>query len=126
MNVIKELDGSLFGKLIIGGALNLKANMKEVNDLNVFPIPDGDTGSNMYMTINGGVDYIKQVQTNDIFSKARALADGMMLNARGNSGVILSQIFNGLANGLKNVNTANIINLCEAFKEAVGKHTLQL
>lgn len=119
MNVIKELDGSLFGKLIIGGALNLKANMKEVNDLNVFPIPDGDTGSNMYMTINGGVDYIKQVQTNDIFSKARALADGMMLNARGNSGVILSQIFNGLANGLKNVNTANIINLCEAFKEAV-------
>ncbi len=118
MNVINRIDGTLFEKLVIGGAINLKLNIQEVNDLNVFPIPDGDTGSNMFMTINGGIDYMKKVNENLISKKARALADGMMLNARGNSGVILSQLFNGFAIGVEDIDEASVEQISNAFKSA--------
>lgn len=95
------IDGLLYEQLVINGAMNLKAHLKTVNDLNVFPIPDGDTGDNMFMTINGGLNSIKTCTENSIGKKASALADGMLLNARGNSGVILSQLFAGIADGLK-------------------------
>lgn len=119
MNTINKLDGQLFEKLIIGGAINLKANVKEVNELNVFPIPDGDTGDNMYMTINGGIEYLKKENDLSLSKKAIALANGMMLSARGNSGVILSQLFNGLAKGLEGVDSADVLQMCNAFKQAV-------
>ena len=119
MNTINKLDGQLFEKLIIGGAINLKANVKEVNELNVFPIPDGDTGDNMYMTINGGIEYLKKENDLSLSKKALALANGMMLSARGNSGVILSQLFNGLAKGLEGVDSADVLQMCNAFKHAV-------
>ena len=121
MDVIYKIDGLLFEKLLIGGVVNLKTHMQEINDLNVFPIPDGDTGSNMFMTINGGISNMKSLNDNSISKKARALADGMMLNARGNSGVILSQLFNGLAMGMNNLNEVNIENLNYAFKSAYVK-----
>lgn len=97
----KKIDGALFEKIVTYGASNLKANIKSVNDLNVFPIPDGDTGDNMYMTIKGGLGGLKGVEENSVHAKAQALANGMLLNARGNSGVILSQFFAGVANGLE-------------------------
>lgn len=118
MGNFNTIDGELFEKLVIGGALNLKANIQEVNDLNVFPIPDGDTGDNMFMTINGGLSFLKNEKDNSLSSKAEALANGMMLNARGNSGVILSQLFNGLAKGLKDVECADVYQFCEALKQA--------
>ena len=119
MESINKIDGLLFEKLVIGGVMNLKANIKIVNDLNVFPIPDGDTGDNMFMTINGGVPYLKAVEENSLYLKAEALANGMMLNARGNSGVILSQLFNGLAKGLQNLETADVNEFSLAFKNGV-------
>ena len=121
MGNFNTIDGELFEKLVIGGALNLKANIQEVNDLNVFPIPDGDTGDNMFMTINGGLSFLKNEKDNSISSKAEALANGMMLNARGNSGVILSQLFNGLAKGLKDVKSADVCQFCKALMQAAAQ-----
>lgn len=118
MGNFNTIDGKLFEKLVIGGALNLKANIQEVNDLNVFPIPDGDTGDNMFMTINGGLSFLKNEENKSLSSKAEALANGMMLNARGNSGVILSQLFNGLAKGLKDVECASAHQFANALKTA--------
>ncbi len=114
-----KVDGILFEKLITSGAMNLKANMQEVNDLNVFPIPDGDTGDNMFMTINGGLPFLKSVEENSLCLKAEALANGMLLNARGNSGVILSQLFNGLSKGLKDLESADVKQFASAFKKGV-------
>ena len=103
MNLVKErvIDGNDFEKLITSGVYNLKKHIDIVNDLNVFPVPDGDTGDNMYLTINGGLNSLKNINDNAIGVKAEALANGMLLNARGNSGVILSQFFNGIALSLK-------------------------
>lgn len=115
----KVIDGKIFEKIVTNGALNLKANLQEVNDLNVFPIPDGDTGDNMFMTINGGLPFLKKEESNALYLKAKALANGMLLNARGNSGVILSQLFNGLAIGLENKETASINEFGLAFKNGV-------
>ena len=90
-----ELDGILFARMINSGAANLKAHAKEINDLNVFPIPDGDTGDNMMMTITGGVHHdIRNCES--LCEMADRVSSGMLLSARGNSGVILSQFFEGI------------------------------
>ena len=89
----KIIDGALFEKMILGGVANLRANLQEVNDLNVFPIPDGDTGENMYLTLQGGRDGLQAEEDPALGVKAHAMAQGMLLGARGNSGVILSQLF---------------------------------
>lgn len=115
----KIIDGNLFEKIVIAGANNLKAHIDAVNDLNVFPIPDGDTGDNMFMTINGGLAGLKAVKENSIGQKAKALADGMLLNARGNSGVILSQLFSGLANGVSGKDIVDVHGFGEALKVGV-------
>ena len=117
--ITNKIDGELFEKLVTGGASNLKANIKTVNDLNVFPIPDGDTGDNMYMTMSGGISALKAVSENSVYRKAKALADGMLLNARGNSGVILSQLFYGLANGFKDEDIATVKDFGNALKSGV-------
>ena len=92
----KIIDGQLFAKMIAGGIANLKMNAQEVNDLNVFPIPDGDTGENMYLTLQGGYESM-QTHTGDSLGEiSHAVAQGMLLGARGNSGVILSNFFMGL------------------------------
>ncbi len=115
----KIIDGELFERIVIAGAYNLKAHIDLVNELNVFPIPDGDTGDNMFMTINGGLSGLKNVKENSVCLKAKALADGMLLNARGNSGVILSQLFSGLANGLTDLETVDIKRFGEALSLGV-------
>ena len=115
----KAIDGKEFFSLIAAGVANLNKNLKTVNELNVFPIPDGDTGDNMYHTISGGFERIRSIEQNDVGKRARALADGMLLNARGNSGVILSQLFAGLANGLDGKTTATVSDLAAAFNEGV-------
>ncbi|MBO7525191.1 MAG: DAK2 domain-containing protein [Clostridia bacterium] len=115
----KAIDGKEFFSLIAAGVANLNKNLKTVNELNVFPIPDGDTGDNMYHTISGGFERIRSIEQNDVGKRARALADGMLLNARGNSGVILSQLFAGLADGLDGKTTATVSDLAAAFNEGV-------
>ncbi|MBO7369100.1 MAG: DAK2 domain-containing protein [Clostridia bacterium] len=116
---VKSVDGNLFESLIYSGVARLNENVKTVNELNVFPIPDGDTGDNMLHTITGGYEKMKCISDNDVGKKSRALSDGMLLNARGNSGVILSQLFSGIANGMNGAETVDISMLARAFVEGV-------
>ena len=118
------VDGVLFANMVRGGAANLSINRKTVNDLNVFPIPDGDTGDNMYMTINSGASNISSDSGSSLSAAASLAAEGMLLGARGNSGVILSRIFAGISKGLDGVESADVNALANAFacgvKEAYG------
>ncbi len=117
----KYVDGDMFEQFIISGAAKLEKNVDEVNSLNVFPIPDGDTGDNMYRTIAGGIESMKSVTENSVTKKADALAEGMLFNARGNSGVILSQIFAGIAKGFNGVDVATVDDILSAINEGVKK-----
>lgn len=107
-------------ELLSGGIQNLLLHRDEVNDLNVFPIPDGDTGSNMLMTIRGG-ENIKPYEDEGIGDYARRTADRMLFSARGNSGVILSQIADGIAEGLEGVEYASVEDTAHAFQCGVER-----
>ncbi len=93
------LDGKMLAKMAQGGAAQLRSNADEVNKLNVFPVPDGDTGDNMRMTIESGIAAIENTNTSNLADVMKLLSKGMLLGARGNSGVILSQFFAGMAKG---------------------------
>ena len=92
---MREIDGKIFIRMVASGAQSLKAHVREVNELNVFPIPDGDTGDNMLMTVMGGAR-IKGEGLECLSLAAERVSGGMLLSARGNSGVILSQSFEGI------------------------------
>ena len=115
------LNGIVFADMVKGGAAALNRNRSVVNDLNVFPIPDGDTGDNMFMTIDSGVGSVKGKASEDLGKTARIIAAGMLSGARGNSGAILSQIFAGIAGGFENVETADIGGVCRAFENGVAR-----
>ncbi|MBQ9113841.1 MAG: DAK2 domain-containing protein [Clostridia bacterium] len=115
----KTIDGALFEKMILGGVANLQKNAQKVNDLNVFPIPDGDTGENMYLTLQSGLNEMLKEEHTSIGEKAHAMAQGMLLGARGNSGVILSQLFYGLGEGLKDLTESDVETLGNALKTGV-------
>ena len=108
-NYTQLLNASMYASMIKGGAINLDNNRTIVNDLNVFPVPDGDTGDNMFMTINSGYSAVKDLDYDaPIDEIATKIAKGMLLGARGNSGVILSRIFAGIARGLSGLNNVNV------------------
>lgn len=92
-----QLSASLWADMLRGAVANLKQHARAINDLNVFPIPDGDTGDNMTMTVQGGLRALREHETDTLGGLTRRIADGMLLGARGNSGVILSQFFEGIA-----------------------------
>ena len=117
---MNRIDGKTFIRMVASGAATLKAHVKEVDDLNVFPIPDGDTGDNMLMTVMGGV-HIRGDGLDSLSFAAERVAGGMLLSARGNSGVILSQFFEGIKNGFSGINAADIKQLGKAFLDGVGK-----
>lgn len=100
MEPAQTLNGNLFADMLRAGAFNLRTHKQAINNLNVFPIPDGDTGDNMLLTIMGGIDMISG-DTSSLAEVSRRAADGMLLSARGNSGVILSQLFDGIAEGFE-------------------------
>lgn len=106
------LTSDLFARMIRAGASSLNRDRKVINDLNVFPIPDGDTGDNMFMTIRSGAD---SISGSTLCATSSAVSGGMLLGARGNSGVILSRIFAGISAGFSNLDTASI----EDFKKAM-------
>ena len=110
-----NLDAELYLNLIRGGAARLAQNRQEINDLNVFPIPDGDTGDNMYMTIEAG----SHASGSSLEEMADAVSQGMLLGARGNSGVILSRIFAGMGKAFKGLKQADIQAYNTAMKAAV-------
>ncbi len=111
------LDAELYLNLICGGAANLSRNRQRINDLNVFPIPDGDTGDNMFMTIEAGT----HASGSSLTEMADSVARSMLLGARGNSGVILSRIFAGIAKGVKGRDKADMPTFCSAMQQAVDE-----
>jgi DAK2 domain fusion protein YloV len=117
----RELSGELYSSLIKGGAANLRANAQIVNDLNVFPIPDGDTGENMSLTITGGVTAAANAGSYSLSEVSDTIANGMLLSARGNSGVILSQFFSGIAKGFTGSEKADVRTVGFAFKSGVRR-----
>ena len=89
--------------------------------LNVFPVPDGDTGLNMFSTIRGGVEALERAEGDSLGASCKALSRGMLLAARGNSGVILSQFFAGLADVLSQYEQANVLQFAQAFEAGVKR-----
>ncbi len=120
MEMTQTLDGILFSRMVNAGAANLKAHAAEVNQLNVFPIPDGDTGDNMLLTMMGGV-HTEDCSCERLCKMAEKVSGGMLLSARGNSGVILSQFFEGIKNGFAGLHTADTKAVGEAFRQGVAQ-----
>lgn len=122
---LQILDAKTYALLIKKAAYNLSIHAEEINNLNVFPIPDGDTGDNMLLTMNGGVGAIPEsVEGLDLSKVSSEISSGMLLGARGNSGVILSQFFFGISEGFKGLKEADISEVCAAFKSGV-KHAYE-
>ena len=116
---MKYLGGWLLSKMAKGGAKFLGSNADEVNKLNVFPVPDGDTGDNMRMTIESGIAAIENLDSDDLADVMKAFSHGMLLGARGNSGVILSQFFAGMAKGLEGKEKADPVTFGHALELGV-------
>ncbi|GAA0788713.1 DAK2 domain-containing protein [Hathewaya limosa] len=113
----QKIDGHNFYNMIINASNKLGENKEHVNALNVFPVPDGDTGTNMWMTFSSAVEDIKGLKDESIGNIARVLARGALMGARGNSGVILSQILRGFAKGLEEKDEISKDDLARALEE---------
>lgn len=113
------IDGSMLRKFIISGANCLNENKELVDSLNVFPVPDGDTGTNMSLTVLAAAAEVEKMNTPNIYDIAKAASSGSLRGARGNSGVILSQLFRGFAKGMKGRETANAYDVAFSFAQAM-------
>lgn len=114
----KVIDANLMQKAFLAGAKGLEAKKEWINELNVFPVPDGDTGTNMTMTIMSAAREVAAIKEPTMESLAKAISSGSLRGARGNSGVILSQLFRGFTKEIKNVETVNVTVLANAFVRA--------
>ncbi|MBQ4568508.1 MAG: DAK2 domain-containing protein [Ruminococcus sp.] len=115
------IDGKLFASMLMGGCVSLSAHAQELNDLNVFPVCDGDTGTNMTRTMEGGLSRLQKENEETIEAASGCFAKGILLSARGNSGVILSQIFAGINEGLKGYEKVSARELAAAFEKGIEK-----
>lgn len=106
--------------MILSGAHHLSNNADTIDALNVFPVPDGDTGTNMNLSMSSGVNEVRKRETTNVSEVANALAKGLLMGARGNSGVILSQIFRGFAKGMEDKATIDTTDLAKAFENGVA------
>lgn len=114
------VDGPLFKRALLGSLRWLSANHEEVNRLNVFPVPDGDTGTNMLLTLQSAVEDIKESSAAEVSKIAKLASHGSLMGARGNSGVILSQIFRGFARAVEGKSSLTPAELAAAFEEAAN------
>ncbi|SDB09183.1 hypothetical protein SAMN02910298_00394 [Pseudobutyrivibrio sp. YE44] len=116
---IQTIDASLLAKMFLSGAKNLEAKKEWINELNVFPVPDGDTGTNMCMTIMSAANAVAELENADMKTVAKAISSGSLRGARGNSGVILSQLFRGLTKVMGSYDEVTVEILAEAFEKSV-------
>lgn len=116
--ILEKIDGALLQKCLTGAAKLLENNKEEVNSLNVFPVPDGDTGTNMLLTVKSALKKALSTEDKSASAIAALASQGSLMGARGNSGVILSQLFRGFANGLKGYDEVDVKILAEALKQA--------
>ncbi len=117
----KQLDGITFRRILCGGADGIRSNIQIINDLNVFPVPDGDTGTNMSRTIESGIAKISDREDVSLGDVASEFSRGSLFGARGNSGVILSQFFAGMCDSLAGKETATATELAEAYIAGVRR-----
>ncbi|OIJ09861.1 hypothetical protein BKP35_15360 [Anaerobacillus arseniciselenatis] len=116
---LKSLQGDKIAQMFIVGATNLSNNVKLVDSLNVFPVPDGDTGTNMNLSITSGVKEVKKQTPEHVGKVAGAFAKGLLMGARGNSGVILSQLFRGFSKSVEGKEELSSKQFAEAFAAGV-------
>lgn len=114
--MIQYIDGKKFRDMFVSGANNLQNHKDLVDKLNVFPVPDGDTGTNMSLTISYAIKELSKVENDDITDIGKALSKGSLMGARGNSGVILSQIIRGIAKSIEAKENLNVVDLANALK----------
>ena len=113
------IDGNLLKKMIIAGSNALNKRRNEIDAMNVFPVPDGDTGVNMSMTVLAAAREASKLNTPNIYDVAKAASGGALRGARGNSGVIMSQLFRGFAKGLEGIDIATAFDLANASRKAM-------
>ncbi|MDE6953628.1 MAG: DAK2 domain-containing protein [Erysipelotrichales bacterium] len=113
---MKFVDGKLFKDMVVTGAIVLHNNHPEIDALNVFPVPDGDTGTNMSLTFSAGATEIEKMESTDIYEVAKKLSKGLLMGARGNSGVILSQIFRGISMAFEGQTKVDAVELAKALQ----------
>lgn len=113
----KSINGATFKKMVLAGVSLLEQNKEYIDSLNVFPVPDGDTGTNMFLTMKSAVNEINKCMNNDLASLSEAFAKGALRGARGNSGVITSQIFKGFCSVTKNCKEITTKDFAKAMQE---------
>ena len=116
---MNKIDAQLLAKMFLAGAKNLESKKEWINELNVFPVPDGDTGTNMTMTIMAAAREVSNIDDLNMEKLAKAISSGSLRGARGNSGVILSQLFRGFTKAIREVSEIDIPMMAVAFEKAV-------
>ncbi len=116
---LKTIDAKMLSRMFLAGAKNLDSKKEWINELNVFPVPDGDTGTNMTMTIISAAKEVAGVDMEDMSAVCKAISSGSLRGARGNSGVILSQLFRGFTKSIADKKELNAADLCVALDKAV-------
>ena len=115
---IQTIDAALLSKMFLAGAKNLEAKKEWINELNVFPVPDGDTGTNMSMTIMAAAKEVTALDKPEMKDLAKAISSGSLRGARGNSGVILSQLLRGFTKAIKEEKEIDVLTLATACQRA--------
>lgn len=116
---MNKIDAQLLAKMFLAGAKNLESKKKWINELNVFPVPDGDTGTNMTMTIMAAAKEVAALENPSMEALAKAISSGSLRGARGNSGVILSQLFRGFTKAIRESKEIDVPLMATAFEKAV-------
>ena len=116
----QTINGAELRRMIISAAASIEIHKQDLNELNVFPVPDGDTGTNMSMTINAASADLRKAEDPELYAASKIAASAMLRGARGNSGVILSLLFRGLSKGLKGMETAGAAAFAAAMQEGVS------
>lgn len=117
---VKTINTELLQKMFLAGAANLEAKKEFINELNVFPVPDGDTGTNMTLTILSAAKEVKALENPDMVAIAKAISSGSLRGARGNSGVILSQLLRGFTKEIREHKEIDTITLAKACERATA------
>ena len=115
--MIQYIEGKMLRDMFVSGANNLQNHKDLVDKLNVFPVPDGDTGTNMSLTISYAMKELAKVENDNITEIGKSLSKGSLMGARGNSGVILSQIIRGIAKSIEGKENLNVVDLANALNE---------
>ena len=116
----KTINVDILAKMFLAGAQNIEAKKDYINELNVFPVPDGDTGTNMSMTIMSAAKEVKALENPDMVAIAKAISSGSLRGARGNSGVILSQLLRGFTKEIREHKEIDTITLAKACERATA------